>query len=90
MPRANRYFLPGHVWHIIDVRELATLCGVADLEDFQLAHRGWVEQALSEGRVRDDRWSKSIAVGSLRFVESVKRELRTRAIHRTVENAGGA
>ena len=33
---------------------------------------------------------RSIAVGSLRFVESVKSELRSRAMHRTVENAGGA
>jgi putative transposase len=73
---------PPKRYGIIDVRELATLCGVADLEDFGRVHGGWVEQALSEARVRDDRWSESIAVGSLRFVESVKRELRSRAIHR--------
>jgi len=33
---------------------------------------------------------RSIAVGSLRFVESVKSELRNRVMHRAVENAGGA
>jgi hypothetical protein len=82
---------PPKRYAIIDLRELTALCGFGDLENFQRAHGGWIEQGLlGERGVREDRWPESIAVGSLRFVESVKRELRTRAIHRTVENAGGA
>ena len=52
------------------------MCGFADLRDFQTAHRQWVEQGLENGLwMRDDRWSKSIAVGSLAFVDQVKNEL---------------
>jgi putative transposase len=82
---------PPKRYAIIDLRELTALCGFGDLENFQRAHGGWIEQGLLGQRgVRDDRWSESIAVGSLRFVESVKSELRSRAMHRAVENAGRA
>jgi putative transposase len=67
------------------------LCGFTDLGDFQGAHRRWVEQALLDGRaVRDDRWSESIAIGSFSFVENVRNELGSKAIHRAVEQANGA
>jgi len=39
--------------------------------------------------VRDDRWPESIAVGSLSFVDNVKSELGSNAMHRAVEHAGG-
>jgi hypothetical protein len=36
----------------------------------------WVEQGLENGLLmRDDRWSESIAVGSLAFIDQVKNEL---------------
>jgi REP element-mobilizing transposase RayT len=76
---------------VVDFRELSALCGFADLETFQRAHRQWVEQALEGGRaLRDDRWSEAIGVGSLAFVESVKGELGSRATHRAVEHVEGA
>jgi putative transposase len=54
--------------------------------DFQTAHLQRIEQALENGLVsRDDRWSESIAVGCLAFVESVKSDLGSRAMHRAVE-----
>lgn len=77
---------PPKRYAIIDLRELTTLCGFADSGDFQLEHRQWVEQALEHERtLRDDRWSEAIAVGNLAFVESVKNELGSKAIHRAVE-----
>jgi hypothetical protein len=52
------------------------LCGFADLRDFQTAHRQWVEQGLENGLLmRDDRWSESIAVGSLASIDQVKNKL---------------
>jgi hypothetical protein len=82
---------PPKRYAIIDVRELTSLCGFADSSDFQLAHHQWVEKTLDAGdTVRDDRWSEAIAVGNLRFVDSVKSELRSRATHRTVEHSDGA
>jgi hypothetical protein len=77
---------PPKRYAIIDLRELTALCGFADSRDFQLEHRQWVEQTLEHGRTfRDDRWSEAIAVGNLSFVESVKNELGSKAIHRTLE-----
>ena len=61
------------------------------MTQFQQAHQQWVEDALSdEVVVRDHRWSEAIAVGSLGFLESVKAELGSEALHRGVEQFGGA
>ena len=38
---------------------------------------------------RDDRWSEAIAVGSLRFVETIKNDLGVKASYREVVQADG-
>ena len=82
---------PPKRYAVIDLEGISGLCGFADLRDFQRAHRQWVEQTLESGCApRDDRWSEAIAVGSLSFVESVKGELGRKALHRDVEQVGGA
>ena len=64
---------PPDRYALIDLRELTALCGFAHPAAFQTAQREWIEQALGNGGApRDDRWSESIAVGSLAFVESLK------------------
>jgi putative transposase len=41
-----------------------------------VVHKDWVEEYLGDGKnIRDDRWTKSIAVGSKGFVEYVKTAL---------------
>jgi REP element-mobilizing transposase RayT len=81
---------PPKRYAIIDRRELTALCGFADSGDFQAAHRQWVEQTIKDGgTVRNDHWSEAIAVGRLAFVESVKAELGSKAMHRTVDQADG-
>ncbi len=81
---------PPKRYAIIDLQSLSELSGFADLRDFQRAHRQWVEQTVENGRaVRDDHWSQAIAIGSLAFVESVKSELGSRAMHRAVEQNRG-
>ena len=45
---------------------------------------------MSAGRtLRDDHWSEAIAVGSSAFIESVKSELGSKAMHRAVEQKNG-
>lgn len=67
-----------------------SLSGFADVQDFQRAQREWVEQGPENGVImRDDRWSESIAVGSLAFVEKVKDQLGIKATHRDVLPADG-
>ena len=70
--------------------ELERVKRVSNLRDFQRAHRQWVEQALENGLAsRDDRWSESIAVGSLAFIDQVKNELGFKAMHREVLETDG-
>lgn len=81
---------PPERYRVIDLAALSTLCGFDQITEFQKAHCEWVETALSGDTVaRDDRWSKSIAVGSESFVEQVKVELGFRAQHRQVAVADG-
>jgi putative transposase len=81
---------PPERYAVIDLQGLIALCGFTDVADFQRAHRKWVEEAFtSEMAVRDDRWSKAIAVGSLAFVDKVKSELGVKAMHREVAQVGG-
>jgi predicted RNase H-like HicB family nuclease len=49
------------------------------------------EQGLENGLLmRDDRWSESIAVGSLAFIDQVKNELGFKADHRDVIESDGS
>jgi putative transposase len=82
---------PPKRYGVIDLQSVSELSGFADLRDFQTAHRQWVEQGLENGlSSRDDRWSESIAVGSLSFVDTVKSDLGMKASHRDVIEANGS
>jgi len=76
---------------MIDQVELSRLAGFSSVEDFRQAHRKWVAQALAANALhRDDCWSEALAVGSLGFVEKMKRELGIAARHREIELVEGA
>ena len=52
------------------------LLGISDGSVLSLCHRNWVEEALkTEERKRETRWSETIAVGSLSFVDQIKTDL---------------
>ena len=53
------------------------------------AHRGWVDDALSQSLGRVVQWSEAIAVGSLKFVENIKSDLGIREAHREVIAGNG-
>jgi len=76
--------------HIVDLAELARLCGFADIGRFQQAHREWVEKELALDRSRREaRWSEAIAVGSQAFVAEIQRELALKAKYRSIDEAEG-
>ena len=61
------------------------LLGINDSDQLSLSHRSWVEEALkTREKVREGRWSESIAVGSLSFIEQVKTELGSRGFGRNI------
>jgi putative transposase len=76
---------PPQRYAIINLERLMSLCGFTEVAAFQRAHRQWVEDELARGSaLRDERWSASIAVGSLAFVDRVRSELAVKALHRGV------
>jgi putative transposase len=81
---------PPSRYGIIDLLELNPLFGFADTAQFQETHRQWIEQALTRNLERENRWSEAITVGSLSFVENVRSELGSKAMHRDIEDIDGA
>ncbi len=58
---------------LINYDKLRELVGVEFYDLVKRSHKGWVEEYLGNGNNRrEEKWTKSIAVGSKGFVESVK------------------
>lgn len=48
--------------------------------------QSWIEDALKmEGRERDEKWTRALAVGSHSFIERIQSEGGVRLLHRKVE-----
>ena len=74
MPRANRHFIPGQIWHITHR---------CHRREFLL-----IDEGLAKGNpFREDRWTESLAVGE-GFVKEVRDELGIRATGRTIVSDG--
>jgi len=73
---------------LINYDKLRELVGVESYDLVKRSHKGWVEEYLGDGNNRrDGKWTKSIAVGSKGFVESVKTLLGAIARGRKVREA---
>ena len=58
---------------LINYTRLRELLGFDTYDRVQSAHRKWVESCLETGEnARDDKWTCSVAVGSLRFTQDMK------------------
>lgn len=58
---------------LIAYERLTRLLGFDSYGEVQKYHKKWVESYLGDGKnIRDEKWTKSIAVGSKAFVERVK------------------
>ncbi len=70
---------------LIDHESLMSLLGIGRMEELKESYKGWVEESLKRNdRIRQPRWTESIAVGSEGFVESTKAALGIKAIGREV------
>jgi len=70
---------------LIDYLKLQNYVGAGSYEQLKRSHRGWVEEYLGDGgKIRQEEWTRSIAVGSRGFVETVKALLGYRAKGREV------
>jgi len=61
---------------LIDYEKLRALLGFESYDLVQSYHKEWVNEYLrSANNTRDDKWTKSIAVGSKDFVKRIKATL---------------
>ena len=68
---------------LINYQELTSLLGFDSYDDVITYHKRWVEDYLGkENNTRDDKWSKSIAVGNRSFIERIKSLMGVLAIGR--------
>jgi putative transposase len=76
---------PKRKYALIAHERLKGLTGFKTYSQFQVVHRDWVNESLGQGRsVYDSKWTRSIAVGSERFVHRTRKELGVRAKGRMV------
>ena len=75
---------------IIGYQKLAEKAGFQSYEAFRVAHKEWVNVALTSGLTpRQSEWSESIAVGSETFTHWIKEKLGYRAKGRTIIESNG-
>ena len=73
---------------LINYDTLRQLVGVETYDQVKQHHKGWLDEYLGVGNNhRDEKWTKSIAVGSKGFVESVQSLLGAIAKGRKVREA---
>jgi putative transposase len=79
---------PPERYRLIDRKALMALLGITDSDQLSQSHRSWVEEALKSAvNIRERRWSESIAVGSLPFIERVKTDLGARGFGRKITSS---
>ena len=68
---------------LINYEKLTELLEFDTYDKVKTYHKGWVDDYLRNGKnIRDDRWTKSIAIGSRSFIEKVKSLMGIMAIGR--------
>jgi putative transposase len=61
------------------------LLGIPSIEALRRSHSAWVEQALARAeKVREGKWTESVAVRSRDFVDLIKRGLGVKAKGRRI------
>jgi putative transposase len=75
---------------VVNYEKLAELTGYDDYDAFRFAHKAWVESSLAGGvNAYDSRWTRSIAVGGLGFIEKTKERLGWKALGRRARDVNG-
>ena len=76
---------------IIEYDRLRKQLGFDSYDRVVTYHKRWVEDYLGNGKnIRDEKWTRSIAVGSRGFVDKVKFMLGAQALGRKSIEAGGS
>jgi len=79
---------PRQRYRIIDRRAVCMALEIARTEDLSFTYEPAIAEALAQGSSRDDRWTRSVAVGRREYVERVAADLGGRAVHRKIRHTG--
>ena len=95
MPRANRYILPGHAYHVThrchDRSFLLKFAVGGDRGQFARDYAAALEDAIDRGGLRrEPHWSEAIAVGSKEYVTGIAKRIKGRMRIKINETADGA
>ena len=71
-------------YRLIDHDMLKRFLNIADQDELVKTHQGWIDSQLEGKTTRQENFSKSIAVGSKTFVESICHDLKSQAIGRRI------
>ncbi len=75
---------PKERYKIVDRDAVCDVLEIGSIEELSGLYEAAVNDALARVEGRDERWTKSVAVGSRAFVQGVASELGARALRRTV------
>ncbi|MFO8154287.1 transposase [Thioalkalivibrio sp.] len=82
---------PPRRYQVLDLEALTEALGLRNVEQLQDCHRRWVDDTLASAAIaRDDRWTRSLAVGSEPFVQRVQQEMGLDARFRAIKSDGVA
>ena len=75
---------PPSRYRIIDQTSLCHLCGIRSLSTLPALHSALVEEALrlDQARMRETKWTQSVAVGQREYIEQLQAELGSRGYGR--------
>ena len=81
---------PRQRYGIIDQTSLLNSLGLNSIEDLKQRYPKWLDESLLNDRmIREEKWSKSIAVGSYDYIEMIQSKLGIDAINRKLEENDG-
>jgi len=70
---------------------LMELFGFESLDVLTETHGQWIEESLKKDKLaREERWSRSIAVGSREYIENRQTKLGVKAIHLKIHESKGS
>jgi REP element-mobilizing transposase RayT len=82
---------PKKRYTIINYSRLMELLGFESLDVLKEAHGQWIEESLKKDKLaREERWSRSIAVGNREYIENIQTNLGVKAIHRKIHESKGS
>ncbi|WP_321418704.1 hypothetical protein [uncultured Desulfobacter sp.] len=82
---------PKKRYTIFNYSRLMELLGFESLDVLKEVHGQWIEDSLKKGKLaREERWSRSIAVGSREYIENIQTKLGVKVIHCKIHETQGS